>query len=201
MEDQIYSFVLRGNLAKVAMERTELLGRSNNSNYIDSEIAEHLSIDLLDEEHVIISKKMASVYVAITSFENMVRDFIAKTLSEEKGENWWEESVSEAIRKRAESRRKEEEKIKWHQQRGDRLLNYTEMGDLNNIIQQNWNEFEDYLISLDWARQIINTLERSRNVIMHGGELGDRDIERGLSSLRKRRHLFVKIVPIIHPNT
>ena len=47
MEDQIYSFVLRGNLAKVAMERTELLGRSNNSNYIDSEIAEHLSIDLL----------------------------------------------------------------------------------------------------------------------------------------------------------
>ena len=110
MEDQIYSFVLRGNLAKVAMERTELLGRSNNSNYIDSEIAEHLSIDLLDEEHVIISKKMASVYVAITSFENMVRDFIAKTLSEEKGENWWEESVSEAIRKRAESRRKEEEK-------------------------------------------------------------------------------------------
>jgi thymidylate synthase len=184
LEDQIYSFVLRGNLAKVAMERTELLGRSNNSNYIDSEIAEHLSIDLLDEEHVIISKKMASVYVAITSFENMVRDFIAKTLSEEKGENWWEESVSEAIRKRAESRRKEEEKIKWHQQRGDRLLNYTEMGDLNNIIQQNWNEFEDYLISLDWARQIINTLERSRNVIMHGGELGDRDIERVGTNIR-----------------
>lgn len=184
MEDQIYSFVLRGNLAKVAMERTELLGRSNNSNYIDSEIAEHLSIDLLDEEHVIISQKMASVYVAITSFENMVRDFIAKTLSEEKGENWWEESVSEAIRKRAESRRKEEEKIKWHQQRGDRLLNYTEMGDLNNIIQQNWNEFEDYLISLDWARQIINTLERSRNVIMHGGELGDRDIERVGTNIR-----------------
>ena len=184
MEDQIYSFVLRGNLAKVAMERTELLGRSNNSNYIDSEIAEHLSIDLLDEEHVIISKKMASVYVAITSFENMVRDFIAKTLSEEKGENWWEESVSEAIRKRAESRRKEEEKIKWHQQRGDRLLNYTGMGDLNNIIQQNWNEFEDYLISLDWARQIINTLERSRNVIMHGGELGDRDIERVGTNIR-----------------
>lgn len=184
MEDQIYSFVLRGNLAKVAMERTELLGRSNNSNYIDSEIAEHLSIDLLDEERVIISKKMASVYVAITSFENMVRDFIAKTLSEEKGENWWEESVSEAIRKRAESRRKEEEKIKWHQQRGDRLLNYTEMGDLNNIIQQNWNEFEDYLISLDWARQIINTLERSRNVIMHGGELGDRDIERVGTNIR-----------------
>lgn len=184
MEDQIYSFVLRGNLAKVAMERTQLLKKTHNSNYINKEIANHLSIDLLDENHVMISKKMASVYVAITSFENMVRDFIAKTLSEEKGEDWWEESVSEGIRKKAESRRKEEEKIKWHQQRGDRLLNYTEMGDLNNIIQQNWNEFEDYLISLDWARQIINTLERSRNVIMHGGELGDRDIERVGTNIR-----------------
>ena len=184
MEDQIYSFVLRGNLAKVAMERTQLLKKTHNSNYINKEIANHLSIDLLDENHLMISKKIDSVYVAITSFENMVRDFIAKTLSEEKGEDWWEESVSEGIRKKAESRRKEEEKIKWHQQRGDRLLNYTEMGDLNNIIQQNWDNFEDYLISLDWARQIINTLERSRNVIMHGGELGDRDIERVGTNIR-----------------
>jgi len=184
LEDQIYSFVLRGNLAKVAMDRTQLLKKHGDSNYIDSELAAHLSIELLDEEHVKISKKMASVYVAITSFENMVRDFIAKTLSEEKGEDWWEECVSDAIRKKAESRRKEEEKIKWHQQRGERLLNYTEMGDLNNIILQNWDKFEDYLISLDWARQIINTLERSRNVIMHGGELGDRDIERVGTNIR-----------------
>lgn len=184
MEDQIYSFVLRGNLAKVAMERTQLLKKCSNSNYIDSELAEHLSIELLDEGHVKISKKMASVYVAITSFENMVRDFIAKTLSEENGEDWWEKCVSDSIRKKAESRRKEEEKIKWHQQRGDRLLNYTEMGDLNNIILQNWSQFEDYLISLEWARQIINTLERSRNVIMHGGELGNRDIERVGTNIR-----------------
>lgn len=184
MKDQIYSFVLKGNLTKVAMEKTQLLKKHSNSNYIDSEIATHLSIDLLDDEHVKISKKMASVYVAITSFENMIRDFIAKTLSEKIGENWWQNNVSDNIRKKAESRRKEEEKIKWHQQRGDRLLNYTEMGDLNNIISQNWDQFEDYLISLDWARQIINTLERSRNVIMHGGELGSRDIERVGTNIR-----------------
>lgn len=184
MEDQIYSFVLRGNLTKVAMEKTQLLKNDIGSKYIDSEIAEHLSINLLEDGHVKISKKMAAVYVAITSFENMVRDFIAKTLSEEKGEDWWETCVSDAIRRKAESRRKEEEKIKWHQQRGDRILNYTEMGDLNNIIAQNWEQFEDYLNNLEWARQIINTLERSRNVIMHGGELGDRDIERVGTNIR-----------------
>lgn len=184
MEDQIYSFVLRGNLTKVAMEKTQLLKNNIGSKYIDSEIAEHLSINLLDDGHVKISKKMAAVYVAITSFENMARDFIEKTLSEDRGEEWWGKCVSDTIRRKAESRRKEEEKIKWHQQRGDRILNYTEMGDLNNIIAQNWEQFEDYLNNLEWARQIINTLERSRNVIMHGGELGDRDIERVGTNIR-----------------
>ena len=45
-------------------------------------------------------------------------------------------------------------------------------------MQQNFDLFEDHVVSLDWARQIIQTLERSRNVIMHSGELGRKDIER-----------------------
>ena len=90
--------------------------------------------------------------------------------------------MSEAIRKKAESRRKEEEKIKWHQQRGDRILNYTEMGDLNNIIAQNWEKFEDYLNNgaLLMAFQSVILAP----VIMHGGELGDRDIERVGTNIR-----------------
>lgn len=34
------------------------------------------------------------------------------------------------------------------------------------------------IVSLEWAKQIFTTLEKSRNVIMHSGELGERDIER-----------------------
>ena len=52
------------------------------------------------------------------------------------------------------------------------------MGDLVSIIHQNFSLFEDHVVSIDWARQIILTLERSRNVIMHSGELGRKDIER-----------------------
>lgn len=36
MEDQIYSFVLRGNLTKVAMEKTQLLKNNIGSKYINS---------------------------------------------------------------------------------------------------------------------------------------------------------------------
>ena len=42
----------------------------------------------------------------------------------------------------------------------------------------------EYIISLEWARQIIQTLERSRNVIMHSGELGRKDIERIGTNIR-----------------
>ena len=97
---------------------------------------------------------------------------------ENKGENWWEECVSEKIRNRAESRKKEEDKIKWHTQRGDSLINYTEFGDLSSIMNNNIDYFADHIVSIEWARNIITTIERSRNVIMHSGELSARDIER-----------------------
>ena len=60
------------------------------------------------------AKVMATVYTAIAAFENMVRQFVVKILMENKGENWWTECVSDKIRKSADSRKAEEDKIKWH---------------------------------------------------------------------------------------
>lgn len=50
--------------------------------------------------------------------------------------------------------------------------------------QQNFDVFEVHINSIDWARQILQTLERSRNVIMHSGELGRKDIERIGTNMR-----------------
>jgi hypothetical protein len=69
-----------------------------------------------------------------------------------------------------------------------RLFNYTEFGDLVSIIGQNWVHFEDHLQSLEWVRQIISTLERSRNVIMHSGDLEMQDVERIGTSIRDWIH-------------
>jgi len=180
----IYSFIFKGLLSEEALDRTGRISRPHSSAIIDAATAERLSIKLLDDELVIRARKMATVYTAIAAFENSVRAFIIKKLLEEIGENWWDTAVSEKIRTKAESRREEENKIRWHAQRGDSLINYTEFGDLASIINQNWSLFEDHLQSLDWVRQIINTLERSRNVIMHSGELDNADIERIGSSIR-----------------
>ena len=73
---------------------------------------------------------MAAVYMAIASFENGVRDLVSGRLLEEKGADWWNTGVGAEIKKRAETRPKQEEKIRWHQVGGLGPIHYTEMGDL-----------------------------------------------------------------------
>jgi hypothetical protein len=184
LSSEIYAFVFRGLLTEEALDKTERLGHVGLRTNVDAEIAERLPIDSLDEELVGRAKRMATVYIAIAAFENSVREFVSKRLLEEVGADWWTKSVSEKIREKAESRREEEAKIRWHTPRGDEPLNYTEFGDLTSIVSQNWTLFEDHLQSLDWVRQIISTLERSRNVIMHSGELGPQDVERIATVIR-----------------
>ncbi len=176
--DKLYSFIMRGELAKVALNSTEIISKHSTSDIIEQNYIKSLSLDLLEDEYVNAAKLMATVYTAIAAFENTVREFVVKILLENKGENWWNECVSERIRTKAESRKIEEDKIRWHTQRGDSLINYTEFGDLASIMQNNLELFSDHIVSIEWARNIISTIERSRNVIMHSGELSTRDIER-----------------------
>lgn len=178
MQDTLYAFVMRGELTKIALLNAGVVSKHAASELLAQEYIKSLSLDLLDDEHVNTAKQMSTVYTAIAAFENTVREFVVKILIENRGENWWEKSVSDKIRQKSESRKREEEKVRWHTPRGDSMINYVEFGDLASIMAQNIELFEDHIVSIEWARQIFNTLERSRNVIMHSGELGKRDIER-----------------------
>lgn len=173
----VYEFTFRALLAEEALDRAGRLHR-NLSGIEDAVVGERVGLDALDETFVASSKRMAIVYASVAAFENGVRKLISDILLEAIGESWWESAVSQSIRKRAESRREEEQKIKWHGQRGDALINYTELGDLANIIRNSWQYFEPHIPSIEWAASIIAVIERSRNVIMHSGELSMEDVER-----------------------
>jgi hypothetical protein len=175
---RVYEFAFRGLLTEEALDHA---GRQNrpHSAMLDASIADALSIDVLDAGLVADARAMATVYTAIAAFENSVRKLIKTVLLEDKGENWWELSVSEKIRTRADQKMKEEEKIRWHAQRGSDPINYTLLGDLESIMRQNWELFEPYFqSSIEWAASIFDVIERSRNVIMHSGTLEQADIER-----------------------
>ncbi len=173
----LYDFVFRGLLTEEALDKA---GR-RSSVFIDAttdELRGALSFELLDPDQLAAAVKMGIVYSAIASFENSARRFVSKVLADQHGETWWATKVSEKIRTAAEGRQEDEAKTLWHGRRGDSPMNYTELGDLPKIIQQNWDDFEPYVRRVDWATSIYASVERSRNVIMHSGVLDVEDVER-----------------------
>ena len=109
------------------------------------EIASALNLAQMDEELVGAAAIMGAVYTSIAAFENSTRRFIAKVLVDAHGSDWWRTKVSEKIRTGAEARRTDEERTKWHGRRGDDPINYTEMGQLVDIMGQNWTDFEPHV--------------------------------------------------------
>jgi hypothetical protein len=175
--DELYQFVFRGLLADEALDRAgRVHGRTHSQ--LDEDLQKVLSLDLLDEGLVADARAMATVYTAIAAFENSVRKLITSVMLDQVGADWWKTNVSEKIRSRAESKRAEEERVKWHTQRGADPIYYTLMGDLISIIRQNWPCFEPHIPSIEWAESVVDVLERSRNVIMHSGKLERADVER-----------------------
>lgn len=174
----LYSYVFRGLVTEEALDKA---GRTNKSRHASEELQkqyDQLGLSEMNSAVVDVAESMSLVYVAIHSFENTVRGFVLKRLQEAKGTDWWEKSVKKEIRTRAEQRRDTEQSIRWHSARGENLIDYTEFGDLVSIIAGNWDLFEPHIYSVDWAKEIIGTLEKSRNVIMHGGTLKKTDTER-----------------------
>ena len=172
-----YEFAFRGLLTEEALDRA---GRQPKSiaGMFDAEIAETVSIALLDDAFVGPAKQMAAVYVAVAAFENSVRDLVTRVMLEAVGETWWDEKVSERVRKHCKTRQEDEERNRYHKQRGDAPINYTELKDIVNIIRANWEYFEAFLPSPEWTSSVFDAIERSRNVIMHSGILDREDVER-----------------------
>lgn len=179
-DDKIYAFAFKGLLTNAALDREGNLSRHKFSDRWEQETSKRLGLTLLDDDLVASSRKMAIVYTAICAFENSVREFVEKKLLEEKGENWWDNSVNTSIRRKAADRKAAEKDVRWLTPRGNSLIYYTDFSDLISIIgsNSNWKYFVVHIGNIEWAKQIIVTLEKSRNIIMHSGELAPTDIER-----------------------
>src|SRR5262249_410079 len=156
----------RGVLAQSAI--AEQQGNTSHPASDLREIESRLPLLQMDDAIVLQSRRMSVIYAAIAAFENSARQFIKKRLIEEK-QDGWEDAIPADRRKRAESRRDEENKIRWHAKRGDSILQYTEIEDLSAIITTNQAVFVPIVISVEWSKNIFNTVARSRNIIMHSG--------------------------------
>jgi hypothetical protein len=176
-ELDLYSFVYRGVLSEEALDRT---GRRRKSHFgADQalELQKSLSFDVLDPQFLAEGQRMSVVYAAIHAFENAVRAMVVKAMAESHGATWWEK-VPERIRKTSKTRMEEDAKFRWHGARGASEINYCDFGDLSSIIVTNWEVFEDLLGNMEWAKAELTSLEKSRNIVMHGGSVAKEDVER-----------------------
>lgn len=50
MDDNLYAYVMRGELTKVALEKTPIVSKHSSSEMLAQEYVECLALDLLDDE-------------------------------------------------------------------------------------------------------------------------------------------------------
>jgi hypothetical protein len=176
-DEDLYSFVYRGVLTEEALDKTERRRRSQLGNEEIYQIQKSLSFELLEPELLNSAKRMSLAYTAVHVFENSVRALVTKAMLEKYSDAWWEK-VPTRIRQTAKTRMEEDSKSRWHGARGTSEINYCDFSDLSSIIVTNWEVFEDLLRNMEWAKATLYSLEKSRNIIMHGGQLAKEDVER-----------------------
>jgi hypothetical protein len=175
--DPLYAFVCRGLLAEASLDKVGRQRRKHFGNPDSVRVQQALSFDMLDSDLLSDAQRMSLVYAAIHSFENMVRQLVMKAMLERHPSGWWPK-VPDRIQKSVTTRMAEDAKFRWHGARGNSEINYCDFGDLSSIIVTNWEVFEDVVANLEWAKAVLSTLEKSRNIVMHGGILAQEDVER-----------------------
>lgn len=174
---ELYNFIFRGVLTEESLDK---VGRKKISTFGKEEeysLMKALSFEMLDKDYLETAKRMSIVYIALHSFENEVRKLVKSAMAEKYEENWWEK-VPEKIKTKVKTRKEEDAKFRWHGTRGSEDIMYCDFGDLSSIIVVNWELFELILTNMEWSKAVLSTLERSRNIIMHGGIVSREDIER-----------------------
>ena len=176
----LYSFAFRGALAEEALDKAGRKKYSTEESFFSEELAKILHFNEIDSKYVEQSKAMLTVFATITAFENATREFVYSVLEGHYKNEWWAKGVQNGIRTKAEQRKSDEAKVKWHVNRGDAMMSYLDFGDLTKIMlsADNWKLFEPSVTSQDWVRAIFDDIEKSRNVIMHSGVLDEYDIAR-----------------------
>ncbi len=106
----------------------------------------------------------------INDTEQQLRDLITTTLSRKYGPDWEYSSPvwNDEIRKELEERRRQDQGGRPYQIVSQRLLDYTDLIDLQNVIERHWDLFANVFKSKERIMHRLNDLRPLRNPEMHG---------------------------------
>lgn len=145
---------------------------------IESKVRLPVGIPYIDFTTESDALRMTKPYAILFLFENSLRNFIVKTLSDKYGDDWWKKiGVKKEIVDRVEGRKKLESKHKWHVPRGAHEIFYTDLEDLTYFLRKE-PEFAARLDTTLWDVNIGTIVKLSRNIVDHHNPLPNREIKR-----------------------
>lgn len=125
------------------------------------------------------SSRMSEYYALFYQLENTIRNFVVETLEAEKGLDWWDHCVKDPVAKNAaENQRKEmREGVAF---RSQRMIDYTNFGELGEIIKTNWDTFGGVMSNVDTVavEKVVKRLNGLRAPIAHCAGLEESEVVR-----------------------
>ena len=112
------------------------------------------------------ASRMSTNYAIFYCLENSIREIIIQRLEEEHGTSWWNAAVPKAVRDNAEKNRKKE-LSSGVTPRSTELIDFTNFGELGEIIKANWQIFGDMFCDVQAVEKVLATLNTLRAPIAH----------------------------------
>lgn len=101
------------------------------------------------------------------AIENMLRVVIHSVLTVQVGTDWWDKTVDETRRKKADRFRARYATKPWHGNPGEHGLYYMDLTDLVEILRVNAHLFEPVIPEIDLLLVQIELVREPRNVVCH----------------------------------
>lgn len=120
------------------------------------------------------ASRMSSNYAIFYCLENSIRELLVQRLEEQHGDDWWNAAVPESVRRNAEGNRKKELSSGVTPRSTD-LIDFTNFGELGEIIKTNWDIFGDMFLDIRAVERVLATLNTLRAPIAHCKSLAEDD--------------------------
>lgn len=180
--NEVELFILKAGATnsqlRQALQKPDIgLVRSEIEHVTDRLVASHL--EQVDANIRRNAERMAEFYKIFYVLENDIRNLVQETLNDAVGEEWWDSAVPQAV-KDSVKRNVERESDEGLIARSDREIDYTNFGELGEIIKANWNSFAGIFANttVNGVQRVIKKLNLARGPIAHCNLLAEDEVVR-----------------------
>lgn len=187
VEDVVKSFGMTNMLLETELEAIEkkydIKLLSNDKKEIISEI-EQAYFPQFEKKLRQEAASMAKNYELFYCLEKTIRKQIEEMLESQHGDNWWHDGIVPKQIVDDVKKRIQRERESGITPRSNEELDYTNFGELGEIIKANWNIFASVFNNIKAVEKIMFNLNTLRNPIAHCSELAEDEVLRLELSLR-----------------